>query len=388
MKRSQAPRPFDAPVYVTRPVLPELSMFVSHLRDVWASGILSNGGSKHQAFEGRLGDHLGPGYVSLFNNGTIALLVAVKALGLTGEVLVTPFTFAATPHVLTWNNITPVFVDIQADNMTIDPARLQEAITPRTTGILGVHVYGNRCDVHGIDAVAQRHGLKVVYDGAHAFGTKIDGTHVGAFGDATMYSFHPTKLFHSGEGGALLVQDPALKAKVDLLKNFGILNEDVVDLVGINGKMNEIQASIGLSVLDCVGPEKQARLAVADVYRERLGQLTGVSVAARPSLSDDSLQYFYVRIDAAETGAHRDRVYEELKEFNIFARKYFYPLCSDYACYSALPSSRAENLPVAKRASQEILCLPFFGTLGTERAEQICDAFEHIIPRRMSGPRL
>ena len=372
-------KPFTTPVYVTRPVLPELAGLMSRLSEVWGSGILSNGGSKHVEFERRLADYIGPGHISLFNNGTIALLVAIKALELTGEVLVTPFTFAATPHVLAWNNITPVFVDILDDTMTIDPARLEEAITPRTTGILGVHVYGNHCDVAGIGAVAHRHNLKVVYDAAHAFGAKIDGTHVGMFGDATMFSFHPTKLFHSGEGGAVLMQDENLKARVDLLKNFGIVSEHEVDAVGINGKMNEIQASLGLCVLDYVDREREARLQVANVYRNRLGNLRGVTVSDRVDPLQDSLQYFYARIDAAEAGVHRDRVYDGLKEFNIFARKYFFPLCSNYACYQSHPSSSASNLPVANRAAEEVLCLPFYGELGVERAERICDAFELIL---------
>jgi dTDP-4-amino-4,6-dideoxygalactose transaminase len=378
---SHEPRPFEQPIYVTRPMLPDFAAFTRQLEAVWNSAILSNGGPLHVELERRLHAHLGQGHIALFNNGTNALMTAVKALDLAGEVITTPFTFAATPHVLAWHGIDPVFVDIEEQGMTLDPARIEAAITPRTTGILAVHVYGNRCDVAAIETIARRHGLKVLYDGAHAFGTMVNDRPIATYGDATMFSFHATKLFHTAEGGAIVMNDPTLKQRMELLKNFGIANDITVSAVGVNSKMNELQAAMGLCLIDVVADEKAKRRLIAEVYHDRLGGLQGVRVPRLADPAFDSLQYYCLRIDRHEARVSRDEMYEGLKSYNVFARRYFYPLCSDYEPYRHLPSSARDNLPVANRVGDEVLCLPFFGALGTDSAEQICDAVTAIIGR-------
>jgi dTDP-4-amino-4,6-dideoxygalactose transaminase len=371
---SQAPQGFDRPVYVTRPLLPPLQEYMHELEAVWASGWLANGGQQHVQLEQELAKVLGAQHLSLFNNGTIALIVACQALRLSGEVLTSPFTFPATPHVLTWNNVTPVFVDIDPETMCLDPSRMESQVTGRTTGILGVHVYGIPCDVHAIDTVARTYGLKVVYDGAHAFGTLVDGKPVSSFGDATMYSFHATKLFHTAEGGALAVSDGDLKKRIDLLKNFGIKNEHEVVMPGINGKMSELQAALGRVVLRHVEAERNRRAAIRRLYAERLREVEGLRLVELPANVADSFQYLVMRVDAARAGCSRDQLHERLKRFNIITRKYFYPLCSDYSCYRHLPSARPENLPNAYRLAQEVMTLPLFGGLSDDDVHRICDA--------------
>jgi len=366
-------QPFDEPIYVTRPLLPPLPALQARLADVWAAQWLTNGGSQHEQLERAIGDYLGVPHVSLFNNGTIALLTAVRALGLSGEVITTPFTFPATPHALSWSGITPVFGDIDPATLTLDPGGVEALITPRTTGILAVHVYGMPCDVTALQAIADRHGLKVVYDAAHAFGTTIQGTGVGAFGDATMFSFHATKLFHTAEGGALTCPGAERKATFDHLKNFGILNQEEVDVVGINGKMNEVQAALGLAVLECVAGEVARRRELIARYRARLAGVPGLGLMPELPGVESSCQYFVVRIDPAGFGCSRDAVFERLKTYNVFTRKYFYPLCSDYPCYRALPSAASGRLPVARAVVEQVLCLPLYGALALSTVDAICD---------------
>lgn len=373
MKR---PLPFEEPLFVTRPALPPLERFRERLDTVWQSGWLTNGGAQHQALEAALSDYLGSPNLSLFNNGTVALIVACQALRLTGEVITTPFSFPTTPHVLSWNGITPVFADIDPDTLTLDPARIEPLITARTSGILGTHVYGTPCEVEAIGRIADFYGLKVVYDGAHAFGAEIGGRPIAAFGDATMFSFHATKLFHTAEGGALAVPDAALKRRIDLLKNFGIKNEAEVVMPGINGKMNELQAALGLEMLAIVEAEREARARVARIYLDRLAPMPGLRCMRPPAGVRDSLQYFVLRIDAAAAGCSRDQLHERLREFNVVTRKYFHPLCSEYSCYRQLPSAQPAQLPVAHRVAAEVLCLPFFGALADEDAHRVCDMIE------------
>ena len=375
------PVPFDQPVYVTRPLLPPLEGFVDRLREVWASGWLANGGDQHRRLEQALAEHLRCPNLSLFNNGTIALVVACQALRLSGEVITTPFTFPATPHVLQWNNVTPVFADVEPDTMNIDPRAIERLVTGRTTGILGVHVYGTPCRVEAIDEIARCFGLRVIYDGAHAFGAEIDGRPIGAFGDATMFSFHATKLFHTAEGGALAVRDPDLKKRIDLLKNFGIRNENEVVMPGINGKMSELSAALGVEVLRHVEAERVERRRVAGVYLGRLARHEGVTALRPPANVRDSLQYFVVRVDASRTGVSRDQLHARLREFNIVTRKYFQPLCSEYSCYRHLPSAQPSQLPVATRIAGEVLCLPFHGGLSDDDTHRICDAIDHGLSR-------
>jgi len=366
-------KPFDEPIYVTRPLLPPLEAVHARLAEIWEARWLTNDGPQHVRLTQAIAAYLTVPQVSLFNNGTIALLAAVRALGMRGEVITTPFTFPATPHAISWSGATPVFCDIDPETMTIDAAKIEELITPRTTGILAVHVYGIPCDVAALQAIANRRGLKVVYDAAHAFGTKINGTGIGNFGDASMFSFHATKLFHTAEGGALTTPKADTKAAFDHLKNFGILNQEEVDVVGINGKMNELQAALGLAVLDCVADEVTRRQAIIARYREQLGGIPGLTLMPEPVGVESSCQYFVIRIDRAEFGTSRDVVFDSLKAHNVLARKYFYPLCTDYACYSDLPSAAPGRLPTASVVVDQVLCLPLYGTLPLTAVDTICD---------------
>lgn len=369
------PRSFDAPVYVARPTMPPLGDLVRRLDEVWGSAWLTNQGDQHKQLESALSSYLGAPHLSLFNNGTIALIVACRALRLAGEVITTPFTFPATVHVLSWNSITPVFADIDPETLTIDPEAIEPLVTGATTGILGVHVYGSPCAVDRIDNIARYYGLRVVYDGAHAFGTRIAGSPVASFGDATMFSFHATKLFHTAEGGALAVADSTLKQRVDLLKNFGIKNENEVVLAGINGKMNELQAALGLVVLEHVDAERARRAEIAAIYRSRLRAIEGLRLidAAAPDV-ESSRQYCVLRVDEASGPVRRDELYQRLQQFNIFTRKYFFPLCSQFSCYRQLPSAQPGRLPHAERAAREVLSLPFFGALSDDDVHRVCDA--------------
>lgn len=363
---------FDKPIYVTRPLMPDLGRVTEKLKEVWGSQWLTNGGAQHCALEEQVRQFLKVPHLSLFNNGTIALLVAIQSLRLQGEVITTPFTFPATTHVLAWNGITPVFCDIDPMTMTIDPEKIESLITNRTTGILGVHVYGMPCHVERIREIADRHGLRVIYDAAHAFGTEIGGRGIGTYGDISMFSFHSTKLFHTAEGGALTYNDPNLKPRIDLLKNFGIRNEFEVIMPGINGKMSELSAVIGLIVLEMVEEEWERRRVIRNQYTKELAGMHGVSIVEMLDNTTNSQQYMVIRINDKEFGATRDDVYAYLRKCNVMARKYFYPLTSDYPCYHQLPSTHNGSLVNAKRASEEVLCLPFYGQLTLEEVARIC----------------
>ena len=369
-------KPFDEPIYVTRPMLPDLEDVFRELQGIWASRWLTNNGPVHQAFEEEVRRHLKVPYLSLFNNGTIALLVAAGSLCLKGEVITTPFTFPATPHALFWNGITPVFCDIDETSMTIDPGKIEGLVTPATSAILGVHVFGTPCDTEAIQRIAARHGLKVMYDAAHAFDTEIDGVGIGSFGDVSMFSFHATKLFHTAEGGALTCNELDQKQRIDLMKNFGIRNEEEVAMPGINGKMNEIQAALGLVNLRLLEVEREKRRTIVDTYRRCLRGAEGVTITDLPSSTVNSYQYFVIRINRARFGTSRDEVYSRLRQFNVFARKYFYPLCSDYPCYRDLPSADPVKLPVAQKVVSEVLCLPLYGDLSVSSVERICAMIE------------
>jgi len=366
-------QPFDEPIYVTRPLLPELKEVYHELEKIWASKWLTNNGTEHQIFEEKIRQRLKVPNVSLFNNGTTALLVAINSLVLKGEVITTPFTFPATPHTLFWNNVTPVFCDIDEKSMTINPAKIERMITPRTTGILGVHIFGIPCHIEKIQEIANRHGLKVIYDAAHAFDTEVDGTGIGNFGDISMFSFHATKLFHTAEGGALTYKDTDLKGSIDLLNNFGIKNEDEVVLTGINGKMNEIQAALGLINLRYLKAEREKRKRIIDTYTHCLRDIEGINLNELAKNVINSYQYFVIRIEQERFGISRDEAYKRLREYNVYARKYFYPLCSDYPCYKNLPSADPTNLPVAKKVVDEVLCLPLYGELAIASVEKICE---------------
>lgn len=361
-------------VLVTQPLMPDLQDYTHQLNDIWQAKWLSNGGTKHQLLEERLAAYMDAPNISLFNNGTIALMVAVQSLRLQGEVITTPFSFPATTHVLPWNNLAPVFADIDYDTMTLDPEQIERHITARTSGILGVHVYGTPCDTHAIQDIADRHGLRVIYDAAHAFRVDYHGRPIASYGDISMFSFHATKLFHTGEGGALVYNDPNLKPRIEYLKNFGIKNENEVLLPGINGKMNELQAALGLEVLPLVDAERSARAALRAAYVERLSGASGVSVVTAPPEATSSEQYFCIRVRADDHGASRDEIYDRLRDKEILARKYFHPLISDYPCYRALGSAAAGNLPNAQRVAREVLCLPFHSGVTEADVETITTA--------------
>jgi len=366
-------KPFEEPIYVTRPLLPDLEELNRELEEIWNSQWLSNNGPKHKQLEGEIRRRLKVPNVSLFNNGTTALLVAVNSLMLKGEIITTPFTFPATPHALFWSGITPVFCDIDEKSMTINPDKIEQMVTTRTTAILGVHVFGTPCHVGKIQEIANRHGLKVIYDAAHAFDTEVDGTGIGNFGDISMFSFHATKLFHTAEGGALTYKDADLKRRIDLLKNFGIKSEEEVIMPGINGKMNEIQAALGLINLRYIEAERKKRRRIIDTYIQCLRDIEGISFNELPKNVSNSYQYFAIRIEQERFGISRDEIYTRLKEYNVFPRKYFYPLCSDYPCYRNLPSADPANLPVAQKVVNEVLCLPLYGKLYISSVEKICE---------------
>ena len=371
-------KPFDKPIYVTRPIFPDLKEFSRKLKDIWDSQWLTNNGPQHNLFEKELTAVLGVNNISLFNNGTIALMVACQSLRLSGEVITTPFTFPATPHVLTWNNIKPVFCDIDPETMNIDADKIESMITPKTTAILGVHVFGIPCEVDKIRNIADRYGLKVIYDAAHAFGTEINGKGIGTYGDLTMFSFHATKLFHTAEGGALAIKTPEHKKEIDFLKNFGIKNEEEVVMPGINGKMNELQAALGLINLKYIDAERKKRQNISKTYCTLLKDIEGLTLPHEPNAVKNSYQYFVIRINKKTFGKSRDYIYSKLKKYNVFTRKYFYPLCSDYPCYKELPSASPASLSVAQTTSKEVLSLPFYGALSVDDAERICNIIREL----------
>jgi dTDP-4-amino-4,6-dideoxygalactose transaminase len=375
-------RPFAEPIYVTRPLLPPVEAVTARLERVWSTQWLTNAGPQHDELENAVRQHLQVAQLSLFNNGTVALLCAIRALELTGEVITTPFTFPATPHALSWSGLTPVFADIDPHRLTLDPAKIEERITSKTSGILAVHVYGVPCDVEALASIASRHGLRLLYDGAHAFGVRIAGAGIGTWGDATMFSFHATKLFHTGEGGAIACNSAEVRHRIDRLKNFGIADQETVECVGINGKMSELQAALGLAVLEQMAAETDRRRAILDVYAQRLGAIPGITLMPELPDVESSCQYCAVRIDPGRFGASRDDVHQTLKTLNVFARKYFYPLCSDYPSYRALPSASPECLPVARMAVSQVLCLPLYGSLSHDAVHTICDIIQSVPSRR------
>lgn len=366
-------KPFDKPIYITRPLLPSLKEVTEKLEEVWTSGWLTNNGPQHAALERALQSKLRVPYLSLFNNGTIALIVACQCLRLSGEVITTPFTFPATPHVLAWNNIKPIFCDIDPITMNIDANKIESLITPQTTAILAVHVFGTPCDVMGIRTIADRYGLRVIYDAAHAFAVEVDCVGIGNFGDISMMSFHATKAFHTAEGGALVFKDANLKDRIDFLKNFGIKNEEEVIMPGINGKMNEIQAILGLINLNYIDKEIKKRESLVASYQYFLKDVEGITfLTSRPSVKRN-YQYFVIRVDSRAFGCSRDFVYEKFREYNIFTRRYFFPLCSEYPCYRHIPSATPSNLPVANKIAQDVLCMPLYGDLSVKDIERICN---------------
>lgn len=361
-------------IFVTRPLLPKLEDFIIELADIWESHWITNMGEKHNLLEKKLKDVLKVNNVSLFNNGTIALLVALKALELpqNSEVITTPFTFAATPHCISWNGLQPVFCDIEQNTMCIDADKIESLITHNTSAILSVHVYGFPCNIDKIDKIAKKHRIKVIYDAAHAFSTEINGRGIGTFGDITMFSFHATKLFNTIEGGCLTYSDNMLTKKINNIRNFGIKDEECVEDIGINGKMNEIQAAFGLLNLVIFEKEKQKRELLKRFYDDNLSNIKGIRIPQMPSNTLNSYQYYPIIIED-EYPISRDALYENFKKNNIITRKYFYPLCSDYECYKNLETSSKDNLPIANELKNKVLCLPFYGDIENIMINKICE---------------
>lgn len=354
-------------VYVTRPFLPPIDEFKEYLEQIWESKQLTNKGPYHELFEKKLAEYLGVKYVSLFSNGTLALISALQTLRITGEVITTPFSFVATTHALNWNGIKPVFCDIDPVTYNLDPKKIEAAITPKTTAILPVHVYGNPCDVTAIQEIAGTYGLKVIYDACHAFGVTINSKSVLNFGDLSVLSFHATKVFTTFEGGAIICHDETTKKRIDFLKNFGFAGETTVVAPGINAKMNEFQAALGLLQLKYIDQAIEKRKEIAEYYRQHLQGLPGISIFKDMPNVRHNYQYFPIAIDKRLFGRSRDDVYNALKKQNILARRYFYPLISQFPTYRGLESAKPGNLPVAEDITQKILCLPIYP--GLEKAD-------------------
>jgi dTDP-4-amino-4,6-dideoxygalactose transaminase len=373
-----SPKPFLKPIYITKPLLPDLEKFYPKLEQIWDSGWVTNMGEQHHAFEKRVKNYLRAYHICLFCNGTLALQLACQVLRLSGEVITTPFTFPATAHVLYWNRIQPVFCDIEPDTFNIDPAKIEAMITPNTTAILPVHVFGYPCDTEAIQEIADRHGLKVIYDAAHAFGVEVDGTPIGNFGDISMFSFHATKVFHTIEGGALTFSDHRIRQRLDFAKNFGFKDEETIVVPGINAKMNELQAAVGMLVLDDLQDERNRRKALTQIYRERLERIPGVQ--CRYDIPNVKHNYYNlaITIDESQFNMDRDALHDELLKYNVITRKYFYPLCSRFQCYNQHPSASQENLAVAERISKKVLILPLYGSLTFADVEHICDIIKYI----------
>jgi dTDP-4-amino-4,6-dideoxygalactose transaminase len=357
--------------FVTQPSLPPLEEFVDSLKKIWVTRQLTNDGPFHREFEEALSAYLGVKYISLFANGTLALVTALQALHITGEVITTPFSFVATTHALWWNNIKPVFADIEPNRFTLDPGKIEAAITPQTTAILPVHVYGNPCDVQAIEKISKTYGLKVIYDACHTFGVKLNGTSILNFGDLSVMSFHATKVFTTFEGGAIVCHDEETKKRIDFLKNFGFAGETIVVSPGINAKMNEFQASLGLLQLKYVDSYIEKRKRISTIYREGLKNIPGLTYLEDFPGVRHCYTHFPVLIDQSRYGKSRDQVYEELKQRNIFTRRYFFPLISQFPAYKDLGSSKPENLPVAHQLTKDVLCLPLYPDLSEDVVEQI-----------------
>jgi dTDP-4-amino-4,6-dideoxygalactose transaminase len=367
-----------APLYVAKPVMPSLDSFIRDLETIWKNEVLTNGGPFHNKLEQELESHLGVPCAMLFNNGTIALLVALKMMDLPpgSEVITTPLTFAATAHAIAWNGLKPVFADVDPDTLTIDPKAVEKAISPQTSAILAVHVYGTVCDTAGLQSVADRHGLKLIYDSAHVFGTTVDGKPIGLFGDASIFSFHATKIFNTFEGGLITTPKASDKEKIYFLRNFGIKNEEEVVEIGINGKMNEMQAAIGLLNLKLVAEERARRAKLRQNYCDRLAKVPGVRLPAPQKNVTNSEQYFPVVIDQEHFGRTRNDVYEELQTKDIFARKYFHPICTDFAPYKGQMIYSVRNSPYVNQVKSQVLCLPFHSGVTDDHVDVIAGVFK------------
>jgi len=363
-------------IYVTRPELPPLEALLPSLEQIWDSRILTNGGVFHQRLEAALAAHLGVAHLSLCTNATIGLMLALRALGLRGEVITTPFTFVATVQAIEWSGLTPVFADIDPVTLNLDPRAVERAMTSATSAILPVHCYGHACDVASLEALAQTHGLRLVYDAAHAFGVRLDGRSLMDWGDLSVMSFHATKVFNTFEGGAIVARDAATKSSIDRLRNFGIIDESRIDGLGLNGKMNEFSAALGLAQLPRVDEAIAMRAAVDARYRGGLADVRGLRCLGPVTGELSNHAYFPVLVEP-DYGETRDALQLRLREAGIHARRYFCPLVSDMASYRDRGSAAPERLPVARRAASQVLCLPIYPDLSEVDQSRIIDLLRH-----------
>lgn len=360
-------------ITVTSPLLPNLDEFNEMLKEIWASKWITNNGQFHKQLEATLAEYLKVPYISLFTNGTLPLLTALQALRITGEVITTPYSFVATTHSIWWNGCKPVFVDIEEETCGIDPNKIEAAITPKTTAIMPVHCYGKPVNMDAIQAIADKYGLKVIYDAAHAFGVEVNGESVLNWGDMSTLSFHATKVYNTLEGGALIVHDAATKKRIDYLKNFGFANETEVVAPGINSKVDEVRAAYGLLNLKQVDAAIEARHQVAVKYREALRDVPGIRFFDDMPGVRHNYSYFPIFINAEEYGMSRDQLYFKMKDHGILGRRYFYPLISNFSTYRGLPSAAPENLPVATQIASEVICLPMHHALSDNDINRILE---------------
>jgi dTDP-4-amino-4,6-dideoxygalactose transaminase len=363
------------PIFVTQPHLPPLQEFIPYLEQIWQNKVLTNNGPFHKQLEQALCEFLGVEHLALFTNGTIALVTALQALRITGEVITTPYSFVATAHSLLWNGIKPVFVDVDPDTLNMDPARIEAAITPHTTAIMPVHCYGHPCDVEAIQKIADTYNLRVIYDAAHAFGVQDAHGSVLKHGDLSVLSFHATKVFNTFEGGAIVCPDAKTKQRIDHLKNFGFVDEVTVVAPGINGKMSEFNAALGLLQLQHIDQAMERRKEIDTVYREQLAGLKGIHCLKDAGEKVANYSYFPILVQA-DYPLSRDALYQKLKDHNIYARRYFYPLISDFPMYRGMPSAQRGNLPVAADAAAKVLCLPIFPTLQAQEQQRVIDLIQ------------
>lgn len=361
------------PITVTEPYLPPLEEFIPYLEKIWKSKWLTNNGPFHQQLEAALAKYLGVEHLALVANGTLGLVTALQTLRITGEVITTPYSFVATAHSLLWNNIRPVFVDIDPGTMNLDPTRIEAAITPQTTAILPVHCYGNPCNIQRIQQIADTYGLKVIYDAAHAFGVQHKGESLSKHGDLSVLSFHATKVYTTFEGGAIVCPDAKTKQRIDYLKNFGIADEVTVMAPGINAKMNEVQAALGILQLKYIGHAIERRKAIDRRYRESLRDIPGLTVLLEPRDTVRNYAYFPILV-GPDYPTSRDTLYQRLRESGIHARRYFYPLISDMPMYRGLVSAAVANLPNANKVAAQILCLPIYPDLAEDDHQKVIQA--------------
>jgi dTDP-4-amino-4,6-dideoxygalactose transaminase len=358
------------PIYVTQPYLPPLDEFYPYLEQIWHNKILTNGGPFHQKLEAALCEYLGVAHLALFSNATTALMTALQALRINGEVITTPYSFVATAHSLLWNGIKPVFADVDPGTLNLDPKRIEAAITPQTTAIMPVHCYGHPCDVEAIQKIADNYNLKVIYDAAHAFGVQDQQGSVLKYGDLSVLSFHATKVFNTFEGGAIVCPDAKTKLRIDQLKNFGFVDEVTVVAPGINGKMSEFNAAFGMLQLQGIDGAIARRRAIDARYRALLAGVKGIDCLGDAGETLANYSYFPILV-GPEYALSRDELYQKLKDQGVFARRYFYPLISDFPMYRGLPSAQSANLPVATAAAQKVLCLPIYPALEPDDVERV-----------------